>query len=92
MTPFAQRMQEIRDAPTGGKIAAFFDYDGTLIEGFSVVALAKDRVRRGDVSLSELASTVLIGLRGVESEQDYAAVLDAVRPSFARKTYAEMLA
>ena len=41
MSAFTDRMREIRSAPTGKKVAAFFDYDGTLIEGFSASAIIR---------------------------------------------------
>lgn len=92
MSVLSERLAAIRSAPKGKQIGAFFDYDGTLIEGFSVSAIYRDRIRRLDVGLSELAQTVLIGLRGVENEQDYAAVLEVTKPMLAGQTYAEMLA
>ncbi|AZG47515.1 HAD-IB family hydrolase [Gordonia insulae] len=91
MSAFTDRLREIRSAPTGKKIGAFFDYDGTLIEGFSAVAITRARVRSMEFGLGELGDFLLIGLRGVKSEQDYAEVLEATKPTFAGKTYAEML-
>ena len=44
MNPLATRLAEIQAAPDGDKVAAFFDYDGTLIEGFSVSAIYRERV------------------------------------------------
>ena len=69
MNPLATRLAEIQAAPDGDKVAAFFDYDGTLIEGFSVSAIYRDRIRRLDVGLAELAQTLLIALRGVENSR-----------------------
>lgn len=94
MSAFTDRMRAIRSAPTGGKkVAALFDYDGTLIEGgFSAAAIMRARVRSMEFGLGELADFLLIGLRGVVSEQDYAEVLAATRPTFAGKTYAELIA
>ena len=92
MSPFTERMAAIRSAPRGKHIGAFFDYDGTLIDGFSATAIFGARIRSMEFGLGEVADFALIGLRGVESEQDFAAVLDATRPTFAGKTYDEMLA
>ncbi len=91
MTAFTDRMRAIRSAPTGKKVAALFDYDGTLIEGFSASAIIRARVRSMDFGLGELADFLLIGLRGVVTEQDYASVLEATKPTFAGKTYAELI-
>ncbi len=90
MSALTDRLRQIRSAPTGKKVAAFFDYDGTLIEGFSATAIVGARVRSLEFGLGELADFLLIGLRGVESEQDYAEVLEATKPTFAGKTYAEL--
>ncbi|MCX2966834.1 HAD-IB family hydrolase [Gordonia aquimaris] len=91
MSAFTDRMRAIRAAPTGKKVAALFDYDGTLIEGFSAAAIMRARMRSMEFGLGELADYLLIGLRGVVSEQDYAEVLAATKPTFAGKTYTEML-
>ena len=92
MTTVAERIREIHSAPTGKKVAAFFDYDGTLIDGFSASAITRARIRSMEFGFGELANALLIALRGVKSEQDYAEVLELTRPAFAGRTYAEMLA
>ena len=91
MSAFTDRMRAIRSAPRGKQVAALFDYDGTLIEGFSAAAIMRARLRSMEFGLGELAEFLLIGLRGVVSEQDYAEVLAATRPTFAGKTYACLL-
>ncbi|MFW0793733.1 HAD-IB family hydrolase [Gordonia sp. CPCC 205515] len=91
MSAFTDRLRDIRSAPTGKKVGAFFDYDGTLIDGFSASAIVRSRLRSMDFGMGELAGTLLIALRGVESEQDYAEVLEATKPVFAGKPYSEML-
>jgi len=49
---------EIAGSPEGPSVAACFDLDGTLIAGYSVKYLGQERMRRREVSLSELARTV----------------------------------
>ncbi|GAC49049.1 HAD-IB family hydrolase [Gordonia aichiensis] len=92
MSALGTRLAEIRSAPRGKHIGAFFDYDGTLIEGFSATAIFGARIRSLEFGWGEVADFALIGLRGVESEQDYAEVLAATKPTFAGKTYDELLA
>ncbi|MFT4125381.1 MAG: HAD-IB family hydrolase [Gordonia sp. (in: high G+C Gram-positive bacteria)] len=87
----ADRLREIRAAPRGKQVCAFFDYDGTLIDGFSAVAIARARVKSLEFGLGEALDFLLIGLRGVENELDYAAVLEATKPTFAGKSYDELL-
>jgi putative phosphoserine phosphatase/1-acylglycerol-3-phosphate O-acyltransferase len=52
----------ILGAPAGSKTAAFFDFDGTLIDGYSAVALLKDRARRGELGVTEASHLVRTGL------------------------------
>ncbi|EGD55499.1 HAD-IB family hydrolase [Gordonia neofelifaecis] len=92
MSALADRLTEIRSAPEGKQICAFFDYDGTLLEGFSATAILRARLRSLEFTAGELLDGLMIGLRGCSSEQDYAEVLEATRPAFAGKTYAELLA
>src|ERR1035438_396684 len=44
---------EVDASPEGPQIGAFFDLDGTLVAGFTVAALTKDRLRRREVGAAE---------------------------------------
>jgi putative phosphoserine phosphatase/1-acylglycerol-3-phosphate O-acyltransferase len=52
-------LAEIEAGPTGPKVGAFFDFDGTLIAGYSAAAFYEDRARRREFSVGELVRTVL---------------------------------
>lgn len=52
-------LAEIEAGPQGPKVGAFFDFDGTLIAGYSAAAFYEDRVRRRQVSAGELVHTML---------------------------------
>ncbi len=91
MSALADRLREIREAPGGDRVCAFFDYDGTLIDGFSAVAILQARIRSLEFTPAEVRDALLVALRGCYSEQDYAEVLAATRPAFAGKTYDELL-
>jgi putative phosphoserine phosphatase/1-acylglycerol-3-phosphate O-acyltransferase len=54
--------EQILDAPSGSDMAAFFDFDGTLIDGYSAVAFLKDRVRRRDLPAGEVTRLLRTGL------------------------------
>lgn len=41
----------------GPRVAAFFDFDGTLIAGYSIFAFLLEKLRRGEMSPAELAGT-----------------------------------
>jgi putative phosphoserine phosphatase/1-acylglycerol-3-phosphate O-acyltransferase len=53
---------EIERAPKGPKVGAFFDFDGTLIDGYSASVFYQDRIRRLDFSAGELAKSVVAGV------------------------------
>lgn len=44
---------EIEDSPDGPEVAAFFDFDGTLIAGFSVTKFMQERITSGRISPRE---------------------------------------
>ena len=54
-------LAEIEAGPKGPKVGAFFDFDGTLISGYSATAFYEDRARRREFSLGELARTLIAG-------------------------------
>ncbi|OBB99127.1 HAD-IB family hydrolase/lysophospholipid acyltransferase family protein [Mycobacterium sp. 852002-40037_SCH5390672] len=53
---------EIMASPTGPKIGAFFDLDGTLVAGFTAVILTQERLLRRDMGVGELLGMVQAGL------------------------------
>jgi len=50
MTVHKEVIENIGRAPVGPQVGAFFDFDGTLIAGFSATVFLKEQVRRGDLS------------------------------------------
>src|SRR6478672_9611103 len=44
---------EVDASPPGPSIGAFFDMDGTLVAGFTVAAVTRDRLRRREVGAAE---------------------------------------
>lgn len=50
MTVHQDVIKNIEAAPEGPQVGAFFDFDGTLIAGFSATVFLKEQVRRGEVS------------------------------------------
>ncbi len=53
---------EIAASPSGPKIGAFFDLDGTLVAGFTAVILTRERVRSRDMGIGELFGMIQAGL------------------------------
>ncbi|MAT91959.1 MAG: HAD-IB family hydrolase [Halioglobus sp.] len=46
-------IREVEESDSGSHIGAFFDFDGTIIHGYSAFAMIREQVRRGDLSPRE---------------------------------------
>jgi putative phosphoserine phosphatase/1-acylglycerol-3-phosphate O-acyltransferase len=68
-------VEAVEGSPDGPSVGAFFDFDGTLIYGFSVLSLQAARLRRRDVSPQELANALVTGVGLVLGQADYDAVV-----------------
>ena len=58
MSPYQDVVAEVLELPDGPEIGAFFDFDGTVISGYSVMAFIKEQMRRGHLSPRELVELV----------------------------------
>ncbi len=58
MASIDQLLEDIAAAPDGPAIAAIFDFDGTLISGYSATAFIREQVRRGHLSPREFIELV----------------------------------
>ena len=54
MASIKQLLKAVDEAPDGPGVAAIFDFDGTLIAGYSATALIREQVRRGDITAAQL--------------------------------------
>lgn len=50
MASHKQLLDNINSMPSGSHIAAIFDFDGTLIAGYSATVFLKEQLKRGDLS------------------------------------------
>src|SRR6201988_2176128 len=57
-------IERIRTGPGGPKVAAFFDFDGTLIQGYSAGALYAHRARNLELGPDEFVRTLRAALSG----------------------------
>lgn len=57
-------VETIRSGPRGPQIGAFFDFDGTLVHGYTANAVYRDRIRRGQIGAWELARTIVAAVDG----------------------------
>ena len=75
-------VEEVERSPDGPAVGAFFDFDGTLIYGFSGLALQAARLRRRDVSPQEVANALATGIGLVLGQADYDAVVSILGRSW----------
>ncbi|GAA5156826.1 HAD-IB family hydrolase [Pseudonocardia eucalypti] len=79
-------------APRGPKVAAFFDYDGTVITGYSAMAFYNKRLRDRDMGVAELAKTSWASVRGIRTEREFGELLDLSLAAWRGKTPDELMA
>ena len=60
-----------RPGRQGPRVGAFFDFDGTLIDGYSLSAFARHHLRSLQIAPADLGRMLLTGLRGVTTEEDF---------------------
>jgi putative phosphoserine phosphatase/1-acylglycerol-3-phosphate O-acyltransferase len=75
-------VEGVERSPDGPAVGAFFDFDGTLIYGFSVLALQAARLRQRDVSPQEVANALATGIGLVLGQADYDAVVSILGRSW----------
>lgn len=81
---------EIEDGPQGPNIGAFFDFDGTLIKGYSALALFKERVRTRDMDARELAETLIESVNIERHGKDVSDLIDIAVKAQSGKTLETM--
>lgn len=64
-------LARIASADDGPQVAAYFDFDGTVLHGYSGVHFFRDRLFAGKVGPRELLGTLLNGARGTGSEAEF---------------------
>ena len=76
---------EVDASPEGPHIGAFFDLDGTLVAGFTVAAVTKDRLRRREVGASEFLHMMQLALEYRLGRHQFEGVIEgAVRSAKGR--------
>lgn len=68
-------VERIRVAPRGPKVAAFFDFDGTLIQGYSAGALYAHRARNLELGPDEFVRTLRAAFSGPLDEPAFEELL-----------------
>jgi putative phosphoserine phosphatase/1-acylglycerol-3-phosphate O-acyltransferase len=73
--PAIDAIAALEAGPKGPDIGAFFDFDGTLIDGYSAVAYFSDKFRRREMGLAEAADIIRMAWRGDMDESEFADVI-----------------
>ncbi|WP_199512565.1 HAD-IB family hydrolase [Nucisporomicrobium flavum] len=60
----ADIIESVRNGPAGPRIGAFFDFDGTLVHGYTANAVYQERLRKGEIGALELARTIVAAVDG----------------------------
>ncbi len=66
-----QLIADVEAGPQGPQVGSFLDFDGTLIDGYSLTAFARHHLRSLQISPADLGRMLLTGLRGVTTEEDF---------------------
>jgi putative phosphoserine phosphatase/1-acylglycerol-3-phosphate O-acyltransferase len=90
MATLDELLAAIADSPEGPEVAAFFDYDGTVIGGFSAAAFYRHRIRNAQIGPRELARTLLAQARGINGDEDFERFLAMALESWDGQTEEDM--
>ncbi|HEX3346088.1 MAG TPA: HAD-IB family hydrolase, partial [Polyangiaceae bacterium] len=55
-------LEEVKRAPRGPQVGAFFDFDGTLIDGYSARVFYEEQIRHFELSAGEIAQSLMAWL------------------------------
>lgn len=83
---------EVLAGPSGPSIGAFFDYDGTVIHGFSAGAFYSHRIRQLEIGPVEAFNTIRHTIRGVTTETEFERLMGVVFQSLAGRPFEELSA
>jgi putative phosphoserine phosphatase / 1-acylglycerol-3-phosphate O-acyltransferase len=64
-------LDTVKGAPRGRRTAAFFDFDGTMIDGYSAMAMMQHRWRRRQMSPLEVARLLMVGIEAGMGRADF---------------------
>ncbi|MGQ0621799.1 MAG: HAD-IB family hydrolase [Panacagrimonas sp.] len=92
MKPIDAALQRILEGPKGPKIGAFFDFDGTLIDGYSAAAYFTDRIKRRDMSGKELIDTLKLTRKKDLSDAEFGDIIGKGILDWAGQTEEQMRA
>lgn len=80
----------IAASPRGSQVGAFFDLDGTLVDGFTATAHAGDRIRRRQARLGEVTGVIEAAMRYRFGRVDFAKLLERAAGYLRGESLAEL--
>jgi putative phosphoserine phosphatase/1-acylglycerol-3-phosphate O-acyltransferase len=83
-------VERIYGGPEGPGVLACFDYDGTLIGGYSATVFYEHRLRSLELGPIELLQTVLLSARGIRTEDDFGRLLELSLGAWRGRSYREL--
>jgi putative phosphoserine phosphatase/1-acylglycerol-3-phosphate O-acyltransferase len=67
----SELLETVKGAPRGRRTAAFFDFDGTMIDGYSAMAMMQHRWQRRQMSPLEVARLLMVGIEAGMGRADF---------------------
>ncbi len=78
MADISWLLAEVESGPQGPEIGAFFDFDGTLIKGYSAMAFFKERIKTRDIDAKEAIQTLVESVNIERRGKDITDLMDIV--------------
>ena len=88
--PPTDMLAAIGASPPGAHIGAFFDLDGTLVDGFTATAHAGDRIRRRQAKIGEVTGVIEAAMRYRFGRVDFARLLERAAGYLRGESLAEL--
>ncbi|HSK61145.1 MAG TPA: haloacid dehalogenase-like hydrolase, partial [Actinomycetospora sp.] len=83
-------MDAVAAAPDGPQVGAFFDFDGTVIAGYSVTSFMLHHVKKLDLHPRTTLETLASGWQGLHGEEDFRKFLGITLRTWAGRTPEEL--
>lgn len=87
----AGSVADIQASPTGPRIGAFFDLDGTIVAGFTAVIMTRERFRNRDMGVGELISMVAAGLNHQFGRLEFEGLINKASGVLRGRAYTDLL-
>jgi putative phosphoserine phosphatase / 1-acylglycerol-3-phosphate O-acyltransferase len=84
--------REVEAGERGREIGAFFDLDGTLVQGYTAAVFAQARIRNREVGVAEVARLARLGIDGLLGRAGFEDMMAVAAQSNAGRPEADVLA